>query len=132
MRRFSACDLVNQANNFKHLLVNCRPIIFVASVCIVLLAMNLVGTQVKVCSEFPFLKEPLVFFRFFVKDATVKVLVVLILPCVDDCLKLSEGLSVEHLLTKLGEVFNSLLTHLCLKIQEVQDAEVDVFFENPV
>ena len=42
------------------------------------------------------------------------------------------GLRVQHLLAKLREVLNSLLTLLCLKIQEVHNAEVDVVFDNPV
>ena len=94
--------------------------------------MNLEKTLVKVYSELLDLKELLVFFKFFVKDTTVSVLDVLILACVDDCLKLSEGLRVQHLLAKLREVLNSLLTLLCLKIQEVHNAEVDVVFDNPV
>ena len=52
--------------------------------------MNLEKTLVKVYSELLDLKELLVFFKFFVKDTTVSVLDVLILACVDDCLKLSE------------------------------------------
>ena len=117
MRKFSASDLVNHVNNSVHSLINCRLIVVRALTGVVLLAMNLAKTQVKVRTEPPFLEKVLVFFKFFVKDATVKELVVLIFACVDDCLKLSESLYVEHLLAKLSEVLNSLLTHLCLKIQ---------------
>ena len=132
MRRFSARDLTYHGSSFTHLLFNCRLIIAVASVSVVLLAMNLVKTQVKVFSELSVLEELLVFFKFFVKDATVKALIVLQLACVDDFLELTEGLSVVHLIAKLREVVNPLLTHLCLKTQEVHNADVDVIFYDNV
>ena len=119
MRRFSASDLTNHGSSFAQLFVNCRPIITVASVSVVLLAKNLEIAQVKVCLELQFLAELLVFFIFFVKDATVNALVVLFLAFVDDCLKLSVVSSIEHLLAKIGETSNSLLTHLSLKIQQM-------------
>ena len=84
------------------------------------------------CSELAVLEELLILNKFFVKDTAVNVLVVLVLARVDNCLKLSEVLSAEHLLAKLWEFLNPLLTQLCLKIQEVQNAEVDVVFDNNV
>ena len=63
--------------------------------------MNLEKTRVKVCSELSVMEEILVYFKFFVKDATIIEQDVLLLACVDDRRKLWEGLSVEHLLAKL-------------------------------
>ena len=94
MRRFSARDSVNHAKKLVHLLFNFRLIVFGTLTGIVLLAMNLEKSQVKVCSELPVVKKLLVFFKFFFKDATVNVLVVLIFACFDDLLKLSKSLSV--------------------------------------
>ena len=94
--------------------------------------MNLEKTIVKVRSELPAQEEILVYIKFFVKDATVLEKGVLLLACVDDCRKLSEVLSVQHLLAKLREVLNSLLTHPYLKIQEVLHSVVDVVFEDQV
>ena len=92
---------MNHVNNFRHLLVNRRLIVVGALTGIVLLAMNLEKTIVKVRSELSVLEEILVYIKFFVKDATVLEQVVLLLACVNDCLKLSGVLSVEHLLAKL-------------------------------
>ena len=97
-----------------------------------LLTINLEGTQVEVCSELAILEEHLILFKFFRKDASINALVVHVLACDDDCLKLGEALSFEHLIAKLREFLHSLLTELCLKMQEVHNAEVVEVFDNPV
>ena len=99
MHRFCASDLADHDSNFAHLFIDRRLIVTIALFGIVQLSFKLQHAPVKMISELLVLEELLVLFKLLVQDAIVFVLVVLLFASSNDRLQLSEGLSIQYLLT---------------------------------